>query len=280
MSSGGEDGGDDDGSDEDEDEDEQGSSGEEESGESEPDEVDDEAADKVRKKIEDALKASGVGVGEDNSEDSSDEELMDDDQMMALDDTLAEIFRTRTNKRKSKQGPLRFSRHALSLEGNAQLNTKGSMPNEKQRISRTESSISWISMSNGILRVLSTFDSSYHYSNSQPKAAWTNANCPIKRVVSSRVDSPNQRTCPRLWRGTRLRRCSEKCIGEHRGRMRPMPWPCSAKPVFTSVGFWYPSTGKTWSSRCIKNLSTIICRGRHRNSRSASSRIGHVVSPR
>ncbi|KAG8217899.1 DNA polymerase phi-domain-containing protein [Butyriboletus roseoflavus] len=99
--------GDDDGSDkedEEEVEEEQESSGEEESGESDSEEVDDEAAEKVRKKIEDALKASGVDVGEDNLEDPSDEEPVDDEQMMALDDTLAQIFRTRTNKRKSKQG--------------------------------------------------------------------------------------------------------------------------------------------------------------------------------
>lgn len=94
--------GDGDGSDEvDEDE---GSSGEEGSGESDSEEGADEAADQVRKKIEDALKANGVDVGEDSSKEDSDEELMDDEQMMALDDTLADIFRTRTNERKSKKG--------------------------------------------------------------------------------------------------------------------------------------------------------------------------------
>jgi len=100
MSSGGDD---DDGSDK-EDEDEEESSGEAESGESDSEEGD-EAADDVRQKIKDALKANGMGIAEDSSEADSDEELMDDEQMMALDDTLANIFRARTNERKSKKGP-------------------------------------------------------------------------------------------------------------------------------------------------------------------------------
>lgn len=104
--------GDDDGSDE-EDEDEEESSGEAESGESDSEQGDAEAADEVRKKTEDALKANGVDVGETNSEEDSDEELMDDEQMMALDDTLATIFRSRTNERKSKKGPWVLSRHAF-----------------------------------------------------------------------------------------------------------------------------------------------------------------------
>lgn len=84
------------------------SSEEAESGESDSDEGD-EVADEVRKKIQDALKANGVDVGEDDSEEDSDkEELMDDEQMMALDDTLANIFRTRTHDRKSKKGSLTF----------------------------------------------------------------------------------------------------------------------------------------------------------------------------
>ncbi|KAF8557343.1 hypothetical protein OG21DRAFT_1494920 [Imleria badia] len=90
--------------DEEEDEEEGSSSGEAGSGESDSEEGDDEAADEVRKKIEDALKASGMGVGKDDSEEDSDEEeLMDDEQMMALDDTLANIFRSRTHERKSKK---------------------------------------------------------------------------------------------------------------------------------------------------------------------------------
>lgn len=90
------------------DEEEEKSSGEGESEESDSEEGDDKAADQVRKKIEDALKTSGMDVGKDHSEEDSDEELMDDEQMMALDHTLAEIFRTRANERKSKQGALTF----------------------------------------------------------------------------------------------------------------------------------------------------------------------------
>lgn len=138
---------DDDGSDEedeDEEEEEEESPGEEESGKSDSEGGDDEAADQVRKKIEDALKASGVDVGEDDSaQDSDEEELMDDEQMMALDDTLADIFRTRTDERKSKQGPLTlFLLLFTCFFLDAQVNIKGSMFNEKQRISRTGSSIS------------------------------------------------------------------------------------------------------------------------------------------
>ena len=96
-----------------EDEDQEESSGEAESGESDSEQGDDEAADEVRKKIEDALKGSGVDVAETDSEEDSDEELMDDEQMMALDDTLANIFRSRTNERKSKKGSWTLSRRAF-----------------------------------------------------------------------------------------------------------------------------------------------------------------------
>ena len=71
-------------------------------GESDSEEGGGEAANQVRKQIEEALKASGMDIGQDDSESS--EELMDDEQMMALDDTLADIFRTRTSGQKSKKG--------------------------------------------------------------------------------------------------------------------------------------------------------------------------------
>lgn len=54
----------------------------------------------LRRKIEEALRVNGIepATGETDSEE---EELMDDDQMMAIDEQLAQVFRTRANERKS-----------------------------------------------------------------------------------------------------------------------------------------------------------------------------------
>jgi DNA polymerase phi len=55
----------------------------------------------LRNKIEEALRVNGIepATGETDSED---EELMDDDQMMAVDEQLAQVFRSRTNEKKGK----------------------------------------------------------------------------------------------------------------------------------------------------------------------------------
>ncbi|KIM59218.1 hypothetical protein SCLCIDRAFT_10017 [Scleroderma citrinum Foug A] len=68
-------------------------------------EGDDEDAQQMRKKIVDELEASGVdGVPGDDSDEESNEELLNDEQMMAVDEHLAEIFRSRKDERRSKKG--------------------------------------------------------------------------------------------------------------------------------------------------------------------------------
>jgi len=59
----------------------------------------------LRNKIEEALKINGIepATGETDSED---EEFMDDDQMMAIDEQLAQVFRSRTNEKKGGKGML------------------------------------------------------------------------------------------------------------------------------------------------------------------------------
>ena len=59
----------------------------------------------LRNKIEEALRVNGIepATGETDSED---EELMDDDQMMAIDEQLAQVFRSRTNERKGVKSML------------------------------------------------------------------------------------------------------------------------------------------------------------------------------
>lgn len=54
----------------------------------------------LRNKIEEALRVNGIepATGETDSED---EELMNDDEMMAIDEQLAEVFRSRANELKS-----------------------------------------------------------------------------------------------------------------------------------------------------------------------------------
>lgn len=67
--------------------------------EDEDEDIDDEEALELRHKIEQALRANGVEPATGDT-DSEEEELMDDDQMVAIDEQLAEVFRSRTNEKK------------------------------------------------------------------------------------------------------------------------------------------------------------------------------------
>ncbi|TFK46446.1 hypothetical protein OE88DRAFT_1667862 [Heliocybe sulcata] len=72
--------------------------------EGEPEDDEDEDAEEpdaeFRKKIEAALQASGAKALEGDDVESSEEELMDDDQMMAIDEQLAAVFKSRTAEAK------------------------------------------------------------------------------------------------------------------------------------------------------------------------------------
>ena len=56
----------------------------------------------LRSKIEEALRVNGI----EPERDSEDEELMDDDQMMVIDEQLAQVFRSCTNEKKGGKGML------------------------------------------------------------------------------------------------------------------------------------------------------------------------------
>ena len=71
----------------------------EDSGEDSNDEEEDV---ELRRKIEEALRVNGVEAATGDSDEE--EELMDDDQMMAIDEQLAAVFKTRTNEKKSGKG--------------------------------------------------------------------------------------------------------------------------------------------------------------------------------
>lgn len=78
----------------------------EEDGDADEDDDDDEDLDEaadpeLRRKIEEALRVNGVQAA---SDDESDEDLMDDDQMMAIDEQLAAVFRARADERKLGKG--------------------------------------------------------------------------------------------------------------------------------------------------------------------------------
>jgi len=64
----------------------------------------DEDTQELRRKIEEALRVNGVEAATGNSDEGSDEDLMDDDQMMAIDEQIAEVFRSRVNEKKSAKG--------------------------------------------------------------------------------------------------------------------------------------------------------------------------------
>jgi DNA polymerase phi len=63
---------------------------------------DDEATLALRKKIEDALKSNGMGGAAGDTDDESEEELADDEQMMAIDEHLAEVFRSGSGNKQGK----------------------------------------------------------------------------------------------------------------------------------------------------------------------------------
>lgn len=64
---------------------------------------DDEEEDvELRRKIEEALRVNGIEAA--TGETDEEEELMDDDQMMAIDEQLAAVFRSRANEKKTGKG--------------------------------------------------------------------------------------------------------------------------------------------------------------------------------
>lgn len=104
---------------------------------SDEDDFDDgnEAALELRMKIEDALKANGAEAAIGDTDEESEEELVDDEQMMAIDEHLAEVFRSRSgdNKQSKSMENLHHRRsHKLRLP-------QMSMHKEKLLTSRIES---------------------------------------------------------------------------------------------------------------------------------------------
>ncbi|KZT11636.1 uncharacterized protein LAESUDRAFT_720895 [Laetiporus sulphureus 93-53] len=70
--------------------------------EEEEEEGDDEEGLELRRKIEEALRVNGVEPATGETDDESDEELMDDEQMLAIDEQLAALFKARTSTKKGK----------------------------------------------------------------------------------------------------------------------------------------------------------------------------------
>ncbi|KAJ6546537.1 DNA polymerase phi-domain-containing protein [Mycena vulgaris] len=73
-----------------------------------PDDMADESSDdgevdlELRRKIEEALRVNGVDAATGDSDDDSEEELMNDEQMLAVDEQLAQVFRLREGEKKGK----------------------------------------------------------------------------------------------------------------------------------------------------------------------------------
>ncbi|KAJ7098057.1 DNA polymerase phi-domain-containing protein [Mycena belliarum] len=87
-----------------------GSGNEDDISESESDESDgmgDESSDgevdlELRRKIEEALHVNGIDAATGNSDEDSEEDLMDDEQMLAVDEQLAQVFRIREGEKRGK----------------------------------------------------------------------------------------------------------------------------------------------------------------------------------
>ncbi|KAI0350071.1 hypothetical protein OH77DRAFT_1100919 [Trametes cingulata] len=89
---------DDDEEQEDEGEDDESSSSSSDDDEDEDEEEGDEEADlELRRKIEEALRVNGISAATGDSDSESEEDLMDDDQMLAIDEQLAAAFRARAS---------------------------------------------------------------------------------------------------------------------------------------------------------------------------------------
>ncbi|KAJ6496539.1 DNA polymerase phi-domain-containing protein [Mycena vitilis] len=83
--------------------DEEESGGDSESENADDDESsDDEVDPELRRKIAEALRINGVDTASAVSDEDSDEELMDDEQMLAVDEQLAQVFRLREGEKKGK----------------------------------------------------------------------------------------------------------------------------------------------------------------------------------
>ncbi|CAL1703687.1 unnamed protein product [Somion occarium] len=67
----------------------------------EDDEEDMEEDPELRRKIEEALRVNGINAATGESDDESDEEFMDDDQMMAIDEQLAAVFKARADEKRN-----------------------------------------------------------------------------------------------------------------------------------------------------------------------------------
>ena len=94
-------------------------SGSESEGGEDEDGEDEEADLELRGRIEEALRVNGIEPADGSGDDDSGEELMDDDQMMAIDEQLTEIFRSRASEKKGGKGterPVLCSQLALNRD--------------------------------------------------------------------------------------------------------------------------------------------------------------------
>ena len=85
-------------------EDEEDNSSDSESAGDDEDDEDMEEDPELRRKVEEALRVNGVHLATEDSDNESDEELMDDDQMQAIDDHLAAIFKARSEEKSQNKG--------------------------------------------------------------------------------------------------------------------------------------------------------------------------------
>lgn len=95
----------------------------------------------LRRKVEEALRVDGIELTT-GATDSEEEELMDDEQMMAIDERLAEVFRSRANEKKKANGLPPFP-HTPIILPSPNIILQESMRNVKLRISKTASLTSW-----------------------------------------------------------------------------------------------------------------------------------------
>ncbi|KAH9857639.1 DNA polymerase phi-domain-containing protein [Lenzites betulinus] len=78
-------------------------SNEDEDEDDEDEDGDEEADLELRRKIEEALRVNGISAATGDSDDESEEDLMDDDQMLAIDEQLAAAFRARASEKGNRK---------------------------------------------------------------------------------------------------------------------------------------------------------------------------------
>ena len=240
---------------EDEDEDDSSSSEVDEVEEDEED-LDEEADPELRRKIEEALAVNGIQAATGDSDGESEEELMDDDQMMAIDAQLAAAFKARADEKKLGKGtllPCMCARVSLCL-----FMSKASTLSEKPLITKI---VYWISLtrsSRSSPPVLSSSASFCPSSSLSSAPVRTRSSWRTSRRASFALALASPGMCRPRWTLSRRRRFSRRSTFVHARLPLATSSRHLANAAYTSPSVFYMSNKKTPFGTHTENLSSTL----------------------